>query len=140
MKVELKRVNQAVHMIAYNEDGNEIHIDGAPAVGGENKGFRPMQLLAAAAGSCSSIDIISILKKQRQPLADLQVSIKANREENVVPSLFQTIHLHYTLTGILNSSKVEKALELSLEKYCSVVKILEKSAKITYSYEIKSNK
>ena len=138
MNIELKRVNEAVHMIAYNEDGNEIHIDGAPDIGGKGQGFRPMQLLAAGAGSCSSIDIISILKKQRQPLVDLQVLIKAKREESKVPSLFQTIHLHYILTGDLDGSKVEKDLELSLEKYCSVVKILEKTAKITYSYEIKS--
>lgn len=139
MKIELKRVNKAVQMIAFNEDGNEIHIDGAPGIGGEGKGFRPMQLLAAGAGSCSSIDIISILKKQRQSLEDLQVTIKAEREEGKIPSLFQTIHLHYTLCGKLDRNKVEKALELSLEKYCSVVKILEKTAKITYSYEIKPN-
>ena len=139
MKIELKRMNDACHMVASNEDGNEIHIDGALTVGGEGKGFRPMQLLAAGAGCCSSIDIISILKKQRQPLIDLHVSINAQREQDRIPSLFQTIHLHYTLTGDLDRSKVEKALELSLQKYCSVVKILEKTAKISYTYEIKTN-
>jgi putative redox protein len=136
MKIELKRMNEACHMVAKNEDGNEIHIDGAAKVGGEGKGFRPMQLLAAGAGSCSSIDLISILKKQRQPLTDLQVNIDAKREEGKVPSLFNTIHLHYILKGNLDKYKVEKALELSLLKYCSVVKIIEKTANITYSYEI----
>jgi putative redox protein len=139
MKIVLKRMNDACHMVATNEDGNQINIDGAPKVGGEGKGFRPMQLLAASAGSCSSIDIITILKKQRQPLLDLQVSIDAEREEGKVPSLFQTIHMHYTLTGNLDKSKVEKALELSLKKYCSVVKILEKTAKISYTYQIKTS-
>lgn len=139
MKIELQRINKACHMVAKNEDGNEINIDGAPKVGGEGKGFRPMQLIAAGAGSCSSIDIISILQKQRQPIDDLQVRIDARREEGKVPSLFETIHLHYILTGDLDKNKVEKALELSLQKYCSVVKILEKTAQITYTYEIISN-
>lgn len=137
MKIELKRINDACHMVASNEDGNEIHIDGASKVGGEGKGFRPMQLLAAGAGSCSSIDIISILKKQRQPLIDFQVKIDAKREEGKLPSLFETIHLHYILKGNLDENKVEKAIELSLQKYCSVVKILELTASITYTYEIK---
>jgi putative redox protein len=139
MKINLKRLNDACHMVASNEDGNEIHIDGAPKVGGEGKGFRPMQLLASGAASCSSIDLISILKKQRQNLLDLEVMVDAVREEDKIPSLFQTIHLHYILKGKLEKSKVEKALELSLEKYCSVVKILEKTAKISYTYEIKTN-
>lgn len=139
MKIELKRINDACHMVATNEEGNEIHIDGAPVVGGERKGFRPMQLLAAGAGSCSSIDIISILKKQRQALTDLQVLVTAERENGKVPSLFQSIHLHYVLTGNLDKNKVEKALKLSLQKYCSVIKIIEKTTKINYSYEIKSN-
>lgn len=139
MKIELNRLNDACHMLATNENGNVIHIDGAPAVGGKGKGFRPMQLLAAGAGSCSSIDIITILKKQRQSLVDLKVIVNAARENDKVPSLFKTIHLHYILTGKLDKNKVEKALELSLQKYCSVVKILEKSANIRYTYEIKSN-
>lgn len=123
-------------MQAVNEDGNIIDMDGAPNIGGENKGFRPMQLLATGAGGCSTIDIISILKKQRQEIKDLKVEIKAEREADKIPSLFSTIHLHYILTGDLEKQKVEKALELSLSKYCSVVKILEKTATITYTYEI----
>ncbi len=136
MRIELKRLNDAYHIIASNKDGNTIEIDGAPKIGGENKGFRPMQLLAAAAGSCSSIDIISILKKQRQTIKNFEVVIDAEREVDKVPSLFETIHLHYVLSGQLEKEKVEKAINLSLDKYCSVVKILEKTAKITHSYEI----
>ena len=138
MKIVLNRVNDACHMEAKNEEGNIIHIDGAPDVGGENKGFRPMQLLAAGVGGCSSIDIISILKKQRQELAGLKIEVNATRQENAVPSLFETIHIHYILSGELDSAKVEKAINLSLDKYCSVAKTLEKTAKITYSFEINS--
>jgi len=136
MKIELKRLNDAYHMEAKNEDGNTVDIDGAPKIGGEKKGFRPMQLLAAGAGGCSSIDILSILKKQKQTIKDFAVVIDAVREEGAVPSLFEKIHLHYVLTGHLDKTKVEKAINLSLDKYCSVVKILEKTAKITHSYEI----
>lgn len=136
MRIEMRRFNDAYHMQARNEDGNLIDIDGAPKIGGENKGFRPMQLLAAGAGSCSSIDIISILKKQRQVVHNFEVIIDAERVEGEIPSLFETIHLHYIITGELDRDKVAKAIDLSLGKYCSVVKILEKTAKITHSYEI----
>ena len=138
MKIALKRLNDACHMEARNEDGNIVNIDGSRSVGGERKGFRPMQLLAAGAGGCSSIDIISILKKQRQELKDIEVIVDAEREEGTVPSLFRTIHLHYILTGNLDKEKVEYAINLSLEKYCSVIKTLEKTAKITSSYEIRN--
>jgi putative redox protein len=138
MKIILKRLNDACHMEAKNEYGNIIHIDGSTSVGGENKGFRPMQLLAAGAGGCSSIDIISILKKQRQNLKDIEVIVDAEREEGAIPSLFLTIHLHYILNGNLDKEKVEYAINLSLQKYCSVVKTLEKTAKITSSYEIRN--
>jgi putative redox protein len=138
MKIVLKRLNDACHLEARNEEGNSIHIDGSPSVGGENKGFRPMQLLAAGAGGCSSIDIISILKKQRQELKDIEVVVDADREEGEIPSLFRSIHLHYILTGNLDKEKVEIAINLSLQKYCSVVKTLEKTAKITSSYEIRN--
>ena len=137
MKIILSRENSACHLIAKNEDGNTVDIDGAPAIGGENLGFRPMQLLAAGAGSCSSMDIISILKKQRQKLSSFEVSIEAEREKDKTPALFSTIHLHFSLSGELDQAKVEKAIKLSMEKYCSVVKILEKTASITYTYEIK---
>jgi putative redox protein len=138
MKIILKRLNDNCHLEASNEEGNIVHIDGSPSVGGKNKGFRPMQLLAAGAGGCSSIDIISILKKQRQELKDIEVVVDAEREKDAVPSLFVSIHLHYILTGNLDEGKVKNAINLSLQKYCSVVKTLEKTAKITSSYEIRN--
>jgi len=136
MKIELQRKNTAVHLEATNEDGATIQIDGSPAVGGENKGFRPMQLLLAALGGCSTIDIVGILKKQRQGLEDIRITVNGEREPNVEPSLFQDIHVHFTLKGALDEEKVRKAVELSMEKYCSVAKTLEKTARITYDFEI----
>jgi len=136
MKISLKRLNTAFHLEAVNEQGNSVHIDASPSIGGENKGVRPMELLIAALGGCSTIDIISILKKQRQSLKDIQVEIEAERQPGVDPSLFTTIHAHYKLVGLLDQNQVEKALALSLDKYCSVARVLEKTATITYSYEI----
>ena len=80
--------------------------------------------------------ITSILEKQRQPLRDIQVEIDAQREEGKIPSLFSKIHLHYILSGTLVPAKVEKAIALSVNQYCSVLKTLEKTATISYSYEI----
>lgn len=95
-----------------------------------------MQLLLVAAASCSSIDIISILKKQKQPLKDIKITVQGEREKDKVPSLFTDIHIHYKLFGDLNEDKVKRAINLSIEKYCSVSKTLEVTAKITTSYEI----
>ena len=136
MKITLKRLDDAYHMVATNEEGRTIETDGSPLVGGSNKGMRPMQVLLAAAGSCSSIDIISILRKQKQDLKDLEIEVTANREKDKTPSLFTDIHLHYKLTGNLTEAKVKRAVDLSVDKYCSVVKILEKTAQVFSSYEI----
>ncbi|MGD9328378.1 MAG: OsmC family protein [Cyclobacteriaceae bacterium] len=138
MRIILERQNQAVHLQALNEDGARIDIDGAPAIGGENKGLRPMQLLLAGLGSCSTMDIVSILNKQKQDLADIRILIDGNREKGKTPSLFEDIHVHFILAGNLDEKKVKRAIDLSMNTYCSVSKIIEKTARITYSYEIKT--
>ena len=136
IKIELKRLNEAFHMEAVNDQGNVVHLDASPDIGGDNKGMRPMQMLLAAAAGCSSIDIINILKKQKQPLKDIRVTVEGEREKDAIPSLFTDIHMHYKVYGDLNEEKVKRAISLSLEKYCSVTKTLEKTARVTYSYEI----
>lgn len=136
MKIELQRIDDAYQMLARNENGNTVILDGSPAVGGSNQGMRPMQSLIASLGGCSAIDVISILNKQRQPLQDLKISIDAERQTDATPSLFTTIHVHYKLFGDLKEEKVQQAVSLSMEKYCSVAKIIEKTATITWSFEI----
>jgi uncharacterized OsmC-like protein len=138
MRIILERQNQAVHLQAVNEDGAKIDIDGAPSIGGENKGLRPMQLMLAGLGSCSTMDIVSILNKQKQDLTDIQILIDGNREKDKTPSLFEDIHVHFILSGDLDERKVKRAVDLSMNTYCSVSKIIEKTARITYSYEIKA--
>lgn len=137
MKIILERQNKAVHLQAINEDGARIDIDGAPSIGGENKGLRPMQLMLAALGSCSTMDIVSILNKQKQDLEDIQIVINGEREKDKTPSLFNDIQVHFILTGNLDEKKVRRAIDLSMNTYCSVSRIIEKTAQITYSYEIK---
>lgn len=136
IKIELNRLNDAYHMEAVNEQGNTIHMDASPDIGGTNQGMRPMQLLLAAMGGCSSIDVVSILKKQRQDLRDIKVSITGEREKDATPSLYTDVHAHFRLYGNLDRDKAEKAVSLSVDKYCSVAKTLEKTARITYSIEI----
>lgn len=136
MKIELNRLNDGYHLEAINEQGKIVNIDASPDIGGTNQGMRPMQLLLAAMGGCSTIDIINILKKQKQPLRDIKITVTGEREKDVIPSLFEEVHTHFRLYGDLDQNKVERAVSLSVEKYCSVAKTLSYKAKITHSFEI----
>jgi putative redox protein len=137
MRITLERQNKAVHMKATNEDGASIHIDGALSIGGENKGLRPMQLLLAGMGGCSIMDVVSILNKQKQQPDDIRVIVDGDREKDKTPSLFEKVHVHFIITGNLDEKKVKRAIDLSMKTYCSVSKIIEKTALITYSHETK---
>lgn len=137
MKISLKRINKAVHLEAVNEDGNKVQIDGSPAIGGENLGVRPMQLLLMGLGGCSSMDILNILAKQKVELEDFIIDVDAERDTENTPSLFTNIHVRFIFKGKeLNMKKIERAVGLSMDKYCSVTKIMEKSANITYEIVI----
>ena len=136
IKIELSRVDQDYNMEAVNDTGNKILFDGAPEIGGHGRGMRPMQALLAAMGSCSAIDIISILRKQREELKDLKITVTGERQKDATPSLYTEVHAHYKLFGNLDPDKTQKAVSLAVEKYCSVAKTLEKTAKVTYSFEI----
>jgi putative redox protein len=136
VKIELKRVDEDFRMEAVNEKGNSIYMDAGADDGGHDSGLRPMQLLLAAMGGCSAIDLILILRKQREPLTDLKITVTGEREQGVVPALYTEVHAHFKLFGDINEEKAERAVKLSVEKYCSVAKTLEKSAVVTHSFEI----
>lgn len=137
MKITVNRLNDAVHMEAKNEDGISLYMDGTDEIGGINAGFRPMQMLLAAAGGCSAIDVIGILKKQRQNPDELQIEVTGERVDVDTYSEFKSIHIHFILKGShLDENKVARAIDLSLNKYCSVSKTLEKTSKISSSYKI----
>lgn len=136
MKITVKRLNNDVHMEAKNEKGATLQMDGSEDIGGINGGLSPMQMLLAAAAGCSTIDIVGILKKQRQNPDDIFVEVTADKEKVGTYSEFKKVHMHYTFMGDLNEKKAERAIDLSLNKYCSVSKLLEKTAEITSSFEI----
>jgi putative redox protein len=136
MKINLKRLNDHFNLEATNEEGNSILIDGSPDIGGHGKGMRPMQLLLAAVGGCSAIDVILILKKQKQIIESFEIEVDGERENIEDYSLFREIVLHFKIKGQVDLKKAEKAVQLSIEKYCSVSKTLEPTANITYKVTV----
>lgn len=141
MKITLNRLDDAFHFEAKNEDGKTVQIDAAENIGGRNQGVRPMQMLLMGLGGCSGIDIVSILKKQKQNIEDFQMEIDGERFANVQPSVFENIHVIFKLKGAeLDETKVLRAASLSMDKYCSVSATLNKTASITYSVELNGKK
>lgn len=136
MKIKLQRQNNHYHFIAENESGAQLHLDASPAMGGQNKGFRPMESLLAGLGGCSAIDIINILKKQKQQIDDFKIDINASRRTKMQPAIFEAITVHIIITGSVDELKLQKAIALTAEKYCSVYHILKETAQIDYTYEI----
>ncbi len=134
--IRLKRIDEDFNFEATNDFGNKILIDGAPEIGGHNKGFRPMETLLAALGGCSGIDIALILKKQRQEVESFEIEVDGKREKIQEYSLFREITVHFKLKGKIDQEKAERAVQLSMEKYCSVTKTLEPTAKINYKVTV----
>ena len=133
----MSRLEGDYHVVAVNDRGNIIHLDDGGAEGGLGAGFGPMQSLLAAFGGCSTIDVVSILKKQRQTLNDVKITVTAEREKDVTPSLYSEVHAHFKLFGNIDKDKAEKAVKLSVEKYCSVAETLRRAgAKVTCSFEV----
>ena len=135
MKIELRRLNDAFHLEAANEHGNTIHIDASPDIGGQHLGMRPMQALLSSRGACSAIDVINILRKQRQPLNDIHITVTGEREKDAVPAPFVKAHIHFKLYGDIDQDKAEKAVSLAVEKYCSVAETMAATT-ITHNFEI----
>ena len=134
MQIKLKRIDKDFNIEATNSEGNTVLMDGSKEIGGHGKGMRPMQLLLTALGGCSSVDIIVILRKQKQELESIEIEVNGDRDPVGIEgySLFKTIEVHFILKGNVDKDKVERAVQLSMEKYCSVTKTLEPTAKITY--------
>ena len=127
VKVELKRVNEGAAFDATDAAGHVVKIDTSDDKGGVNYGARPMQLLLMGLGGCSGIDILSILKKQRQEVTDFSISLEADREAGVEPSLWTDITIVFKLKGKIDQDKAEKACALSIDKYCSVAETLRRA-------------
>lgn len=135
MEIEINRVNSKVHLAATNEQGIVVQMDGSPDIGGENLGARPMQLILMGLGGCTSMDVLSMLEKMREQVKAYKVIVQAERATEH-PMVFTKIHVHYIFEGNLKKENVERAINLSMEKYCSVTHMLNKTAEITHDYEI----
>ncbi|MFK8077517.1 MAG: OsmC family protein [Granulosicoccus sp.] len=132
------RVKWLDHMSFVGESGSghSVVLDGSPEHGGRNLGVRPMEMVLLGLGGCTAFDVVLMLQKSRQNVIDVEVSLDAMRAEEI-PQVFTEIKAHFKIWGKeLNAKHVERAVNLSAEKYCSATKMLEKSAEITYSWEI----
>jgi putative redox protein len=135
MKARIKWIENVCFM-GESETGHAVVLDGAPDAGGRNLGMRPMEMLLIGMGACTSFDVVTILKKARQPVSDCVAEIDATRADEI-PKVFTKIHVHFVITGKgLNPTQVERAVKLSAEKYCSASIMLGKSAEVTHDFEI----
>ena len=117
-----------------DESGHNLRIDIPIDQGGGGTGFRPMQTMLAALCGCSGVDVVSILKKQKQTLKGLEIKIDGEREKGKEPSLWATLHIIFELKGEVEPGKAWRAVDLSVNKYCSVAETLRRAgAVITWS-------
>jgi len=135
MKVTLNRENKYFYFIAENESNLLLNIDGSSSIGGENKGFSPMELMLSGMASCSTIDLLLILKKQKQIVDNIKIVATAERTDTKSKA-FKSVNLHYILDGVISSLKLQKAIDLALTKYCSAILSLNPDVIITSSYHI----
>lgn len=137
IRVDLERVDDSFHFVARNQQGFEVHIDDATArEDGIGHGAGPMQLLLMGLAGCSGVDVASILAKARQPVERFHIAVTGQRPDGVTPSPYTAIQMHFELFGDLDPGRVERAVRLSVEKYCSAAATLRHAAVITASYAV----
>ena len=135
MKARIKWVEKTT-FVGESGSGHSVVMDGPPDSGGRDLGIRPMEMLLLGMGGCTAFDVVMILKKARQEIADCVVELEAGRADTE-PRVFTHIHVHFVVTGSqLSDKQVARAVELSAEKYCSASIMLGKSVEITHDYEI----
>ncbi|MFA9199241.1 MAG: OsmC family protein [Aquirufa sp.] len=142
MEVVLNRLDQDFHFEAKGSSPIPVHIDAAEGIGGHNAGARPMELLLMGLGGCTAIDVILILKKQRQVVEDFQIRVSGDREkiEGTEKTPFRLINIQFELKGQIDGSKALKAIQMSMDKYCSATAQLEPSSKITHTLVLNGEK
>jgi putative redox protein len=132
MKITLNRVNEKYHFELKNERGHIVNVDNRSEFGGDDLGASPMELVLMGVAGCSAIDMISILKKQRQEISSFKAEVEGDRVQVGEAKPFKDIHVVFYMEGPINEEKAAKAAQLSFEKYCSVSKTLEPTATIHY--------
>ena len=135
MKARVKLI-EGVSFVGQSESGHSVVMDGPPDSGGRNLGVRPMEMLLLGLGGCSAFDVVHILRKGRQPITDCVADLSAERADTD-PKVFTRIHVHFIVTGKgLDPKRVEQAVKLSAEKYCSASIMLGKVAEMTHDFEV----
>lgn len=135
MKTKIKWM-QDVSFKGSSESGHEVVLDGPEELGGKGLGMRPMEMMLIGMGGCTSFDVVTILKRSRQQITGCIAEIEATRADKI-PKVFTSIHIHFLIKGIgLQEKAVERAVELSANKYCSASIMLGKSVKITHDFVI----
>ena len=131
MKVTLKQIGSGANFEATSDTGGKIRLEGTPEMGGAGEALRPMEAVLAALAGCSAIDVVKILGQQKEPMTGLVVDVDGTRTD-AIPAVFTDIHLRYEIRGPVAENKARRAVSLSVEKYCSVTKMLEPTVKITH--------
>jgi len=135
MKSRIKFVEN-MQFIATADSGHAVIMDAPPSVGGNNSGAKPSELLLMGFGGCSGMDVVSILNKKKQDVTSFEMNVDGNTAESH-PRYFTDIHIEYVITGRnISEDAVKRAIDLSLNKYCTVGTTIGKAAKITHSYKI----
>jgi putative redox protein len=135
MNVRIKWIDNMT-FVGEAGSGHAVIMDGPPDHGGRNLATRPMEMVLMGLGGCTAFDIMNILKKARQVVTGCEVNVEAERADGI-PAVFTRIHVHYVVRGQgLVDKRVQRAVELSAEKYCSVTVMLAKSVAITHDYEV----
>lgn len=131
------RVKWLDHMSFVGESGSghSVVMDGPPEFGGRGLGVRPMEMLLLGLGGCTAFDVVNILQRSRQPVAGCEVELEAERAPSD-PKVFTRIHIHFIVSGRdLAPDRVERAIKLSADKFCSASIMLGKTAQITHDFE-----
>ncbi len=135
MQVRIKWLGKRVFE-AETGSGHTLTMDGPPDHGGQNLAARPMEMVLVGLGGCSAFDVVEILEKSRQNVQECQIKVDAERA-NEIPAVFTKVHMHFMVAGEgLNEKHVKRAVELSVDKYCSVAKMLRPDVEITFDYEM----
>jgi putative redox protein len=136
-RIHLKQIDQDYQFVTTDETGQQITMDIPVDQGGHGNGVRPMQALLSALGGCSAVDIVMILKKQKETIDQFEMIIDGERQVGKEPALWETIHIVFKLKGTMSQERAEKACSLSMDKYCSVAATLRAAgAVITWAVEI----
>ena len=129
MKIKLESTHGELNFKGTNDRGQSLQLSG------NKESVSPMEAVLMSAAGCSAIDVEIFLKKMRQPFTNIEVEVEGKRVD-AVPSVFSDIHLHYKIYGEVKTEKAQKAVEMSMEKYCSVSIMLQKAVNMTHSFEV----